>query len=259
MTLSHARGSLASSSSPSSWTPRLDMPKLVLLSSLVGPSGLNPNLVFTTSLVPVSESMLSVLDNPLVGPITFPPLILPSKVLRISCSSLLEPSTMTPPLRFFQLLAISSRTFSAKPSSRHPEPQCLPMKEASSCSAEEVSVKECFFVKVRKASGLNVAGGSMMGRIAAFGALTLKGLSGCAGVPKAGDDEGMADEGGPGGCCFRKMGAGVLSILAMLMKQVRHHQTRQKILILSVRSPALQCAMPCNWTLGWWDGPRRRV
>lgn len=54
----------------------------------------------------------------------------------------------------------------------------------------------------------------MMGRIACFvGAETLKGLSGCTGVPNAGEDEGIAeDEGGAGvlvlkmlaiGTCFR--------------------------------------------------------
>ena len=81
------------------------------------------------------------------------------------------------------------------------------MKDASSWRADDVRVSECFFVNVRNASGRRVAGGSMMGRIAALGALTLKGFSGWAGVPKAGDDEGRADDGGC--CCFRNSGAGV--------------------------------------------------
>ena len=55
----------------------------------------------------------------------------------------------------------------------------------------------------------------MMGRMAAFGALTAKGLRGWTGVPKAGEDEGIAaDEDGMRGRCRRKMGAGVWSIVA---------------------------------------------
>lgn len=59
----------------------------------------------------------------------------------------------------------------------------------------------CFLVNVRKANGRSVAGGSSIGRTVAFGgglsaggariAATLRGLMGCAGVPKAGDDEGI--------------------------------------------------------------------
>lgn len=87
------------------------------------------------------------------------------------------------------------------------------MKDASSCSADEVSVSECFFVNVRKASGRRVAGGRMMGRIAALGALMLNGFGGCTGVPNAGDDEGATDDDGISGRCLRKIGAGVLSMV----------------------------------------------
>ena len=76
-----------------------------------------------------------------------------------------SPGTMTPPAFCFQLLAVSSKTFSARPSSRHPEPQCLPIKVANNCSADDVSVRLCFFVNVRKANGLRVAGGNSMGKI----------------------------------------------------------------------------------------------
>jgi hypothetical protein len=86
------------------------------------------------------------------------------------------------------------------------------MNEASSCRADEVIVRECFLVNVRKASGRRDAGGRMIGRIAALGALTLKGFSGWTGVPKAGEEEGSADE-GICWCGLRKMGAGVLSII----------------------------------------------
>src|SRR5688572_22875455 len=158
--------------------------------------------------------MLSPRGKPRLGPMTFPPLMLPSRVLRISCSSLLEPSTITPPFLFFQLLATSSSTRSAKPSSRHPEPQCRPMKDASSCNAEDVNVRECFFVKARKARGLKVAGGRMMGSIAAFGTFMLNGLRGWTGVPKAGEDEGKAEDGIA--LCFRKIGAGVRSMATAL-------------------------------------------
>lgn len=73
------------------------------------------------------------------------------------------------------------------------------MKVANACNAEDVSVRLCFLVKVRNASGRKVAGGSRIGKTAAFGcnaggarmAATRRGLMGCAGVPKAGEDEGI--------------------------------------------------------------------
>lgn len=48
--------------------------------------------------------------------------------------------------------------------------------------------------------------------MAVLGGLTLKGFSGCIGVPNAGDEEGIADDGGTW-ARLRKMGAGVLSML----------------------------------------------
>lgn len=105
-----------------------------------------------------------------------PPLMLPSIVLKMSFSSMLLPSTMTPPFRFFQLRAASSSTFSASPRSRHAEPQCLPMKDASSWRAGDVSVRPCFFVNVRNASGRRVAGGRIIGRTAVV--VTLNGFRG---------------------------------------------------------------------------------
>ena len=39
------------------------------------------------------------------------------------------------------------------------------MKVANACSADDVSVRLCFFVNVRKAKGLRVAGGKIMGNI----------------------------------------------------------------------------------------------
>lgn len=82
------------------------------------------------------------------------------------------------------------------------------MKVASTCSADDVSVKLCFLVNVRKASGLKVAGGRTIGNtlvLARTGA-GLKGRMGCAGVAKAGLDDGIAFKGaGVKGCL--KMGA----------------------------------------------------
>lgn len=52
-----------------------------------------------------------------------------------------------------------------------------------------------------------------MGRMAAFGALMLKGFGGWTGVPKAGEEDGIADEGITGRPCLRKIGAGVLSMI----------------------------------------------
>ena len=62
-------------------------------------------------------------------------------------------------------------------------------------------VKLCFFVNVRNARGLSVAGGSSMGNtVALTGGLreggarigaVRRGCMGCTGVPNAGDDEGI--------------------------------------------------------------------
>jgi hypothetical protein len=71
------------------------------------------------------------------------------------------------------------------------------MNVASAASADEVRVRLCFFVKVRNASGLRVAGGSKMGRIVVglscgggIGAVRLT-LMGWTGVPKAGEEDGI--------------------------------------------------------------------
>jgi hypothetical protein len=76
------------------------------------------------------------------------------------------------------------------------------MNVAKTCRAEEVRVKLCFLVKVLKARGLKVAGGRRIGSILAFTAAAagLKLLIGSAGVPNAGDDEGIGFDGaGVGG------------------------------------------------------------
>jgi hypothetical protein len=112
-------------------------------------------------------------------------------------------------------LATSSNTFSAKPSSRHPDPQCFPTNVANAWSAEEVRVRLYFLVKVRKASGLRVAGGSNIGRTVDFGGgfspggarigAVLRGLIGWTGVPNAGDDEGMRSLGTAEGFSGRRV------------------------------------------------------
>lgn len=66
------------------------------------------------------------------------------------------------------------------------------MNVANNCSAEDVSVRLCFFVKVRKAIGRSVAGGRSMGNIEGLGGSGgLYGRIGWTGVPKAGEEEGM--------------------------------------------------------------------
>lgn len=80
------------------------------------------------------------------------------------------------------------------------------MNVARTCSADEVIVKLCFFVNVRKATGRRVAGGNKIGRILDLAAGTLNGRIGWAGVAKAGDEEGMGFD-GAGVAGGRKMGA----------------------------------------------------
>lgn len=84
------------------------------------------------------------------------------------------------------------------------------MNVASTCKAEVVSVKLCFFVKVLNASGRRVAGGSTTGRTLVFAGCCgagLNGRMGCAGVANAGLDEGIGFAAGRGvnGCL--KIGA----------------------------------------------------
>ena len=71
------------------------------------------------------------------------------------------------------------------------------MNVARAASADDVSVRLCFLVKVRKASGRSVAGGRRTGNIVeglncggGIGCVLL-GRIGCAGVPKAGDEDGI--------------------------------------------------------------------
>lgn len=130
---------------------------------------------------------------------------------------------MTWPPHFFQLLATSSSTFSAKPSSLHAEPQCFPTKVASAWRADDVSVRLCFLVNVRNASGRSVAGGSSMGStvdltggFSAGGAriaVIRRGLMGWAGVPKAGEDDGIGFAGTAEGFSGRRVVAIVVCIV----------------------------------------------
>ena len=70
------------------------------------------------------------------------------------------------------------------------------MKVASSCRAEEVRVRLCFLVNVRKARGRRVAGGRRIGSMVALVTGGAKGLGVWAGVPKVVvDEEGRASEG----------------------------------------------------------------
>ena len=71
------------------------------------------------------------------------------------------------------------------------------MNDASSARLDELSVRLCFLVKVRKAKGRRVAGGREIGRTAgrAGAGVAAKDFRGWAGVPKAGDEEGISEEG----------------------------------------------------------------
>ena len=111
----------------------------------------------------------------------------------MSRSSWLSPSTMRFPLFLFHCFATSSNTFSANPSSRHPDPQLFPMNVASACKAVDVSVRPYFFVKVRKDSGRKLAGGIRTGSTEGFAWTSDPALwIGYAGLPKAGDEEGTS-------------------------------------------------------------------
>jgi hypothetical protein len=76
------------------------------------------------------------------------------------------------------------------------------MNVASSCSADEVNVRLCFLVKVLKANGRRVAGGSRIGRMVAFAGAIENGFKVPAGVANAGDEEGIG---------FEAFGFGVLA------------------------------------------------
>ncbi len=66
------------------------------------------------------------------------------------------------------------------------------MNVANSCSADDVSVRLCFFVKVRNAKGRNVAGGSSTGSIDGLdGSEGFETRLGCTRVLKAGEEEGI--------------------------------------------------------------------
>ena len=88
------------------------------------------------------------------------------------------------------------------------------MKVANAWRAEDVRVRLCFLVKVRKASGRNVAGGSSMGSTvdldfgaspggARMGAVR-RGLMGWTGVPNAGEEEGIGFAGTAEGLSGRR-------------------------------------------------------
>ena len=134
-------------------------------------------------------------DRPLVCAILPPTMHSPS-CLRIAWKSLLSPSTISPPPPFFHRRATSSRTFSANPSSRHPDPQYFPTNVARACNEEDVIVRLCRFVKVLKATGLRVVAGNAMGRMGAALVvavpLVTTGRTGWRGVANAGEEEGMA-------------------------------------------------------------------
>ena len=163
--MSHARGSEALSPSVPSSTPSCTCsplsPKLVLCSSRLG---LEMSLMAGETPSPSANAKLVCLLSPLLPCTIRPPLIHPSIVFRVLFNRG-PSSTITEPPPFFHDLATSSRTFSAVPSSRHPDPQCLPTNVAKDCNAGELNVRLCFFVNVRKARGRKDGGGSKIGKM----------------------------------------------------------------------------------------------
>jgi hypothetical protein len=176
------------------------MPKLVWLSSRLN-SGRTSSDVCRDN-VPVE---LFVRDN-------FPASSLPASMHGSSnfskvVSFLSGPSsTIMPEPCLFHCFATSSSTFSARPSSLQPLPQNPPTNTARDPRPEDVNVRLCFFVKVRKAMGRNVAGGRIMGRtdgpVSAAAAFccaaaanacrrggAVRGFGVYAGVPNPGDEE----------------------------------------------------------------------
>jgi hypothetical protein len=177
-------------------TSRADRPRLVWLSSLLGPPPLGRDREFCRERLFV---LLLRVNRPMSRR---PPDMHGSRNLRMLVSFLSEPSsTMTPPLARFHDLATSSRRRSASPSSLQPLPQYLPMNIARDCRAEDVKVRLCFFVRERKASGRRVGGGRRIGRTVDAGVCAAGTAKGCAsftgllamgyaGVPKAGEEDG---------------------------------------------------------------------
>ena len=67
----------------------------------------------------------------------------------------------------------------------------MPMKSASACRADDVRVRSCFLVKLRKAKGRKEAGGRLIGStvgVVATGVCFVR--IGWTGVPKAAKEEG---------------------------------------------------------------------
>lgn len=188
MILSHSRGSFNTSSSSSSITFNLLIPKLS--------DWRNGGLPESISIPSSPNAKLDCRLNPLVLTI-LPPLMHPSIVLRIFFN--ISPSSETIDTDghcFFHIFAVSSSTPSARPSFFHPEPQCLPMKVDKATSAGVWSVKLYLRVNIRKAAGRRMAGGSETGRtvlgLKAGACMGFGGIIGCSGVANAGLEEGIA-------------------------------------------------------------------
>ncbi len=174
---------------------RSERPRLIWLSSRDDRAARESNTLPPSALLLLDRRPASIL----------PPLIHNSNCFRASTSFLSGVSSrITPPPLRFHAFATSSSTRSARPSSLHPLPQCLPIKVASSCSDDDVMVRLCFFVIVRNAKGRSIAGGSRTGSMAGVVGFLNAGAGaripslagreaiGYAGVANAGDEDGMA-------------------------------------------------------------------
>ena len=143
-----------------------------------------------------------------------------------------------------------------------PDPQCFPTKVANAWRADEVRVRLCFLVKVRKARGRSVAGGRRMGRTVDLAAgrsaggariaVVLRGSMGWTGVPKAGEDEGTGLAGTENGFSARlevDMAAVCESASFGLHPHFATRASRQSRVAMSSRASAgtfLPHARPCE-------------
>ena len=98
----------------------------------------------------------------------------------------------------------------------------------------------CFFVNDRKARGRNVAGGSDIGSIVGFNGIVDK--IGCAGVPKAGEEEGT-ESFGKGDIADLNIEAAPLEFVVVLLFIVDLHLEHEVCKMLAIRDYTLRTAI----------------
>lgn len=116
----------------------------------------------------------------------------------------------------------------------------------------------CFLVKVRKASGRNVAGGSRIGKMVALaGGGGAKGLRVCAGVPKAGEEEGIMSEAeaaaaGRAGVLGANIDAGPALDFCIVPRLERAEGSRSdRLFLVDVRGGRRDLVAKCSLAESW--------